>query len=275
MQHKKKHKIRTRPQAPDPRPAAPPAPVMGPHVRDAQALAGPGESNHPTYMAKQVVLSFWYAFDGLFYVMLTQRNMRFHFCMALWVMSFAVIFRMPDLHKAFLFMIITFVFAMEVLNTCIENLTNLMSPEYNVWAKIAKDTAAAAVLVVSIGSVMAAGYLLIGPFFRTLLNPDYWKHGNFEIVGGAVIVGSVLGFWLTRAFKWPMRLFLVPCCAASAFAILHISVRGGDWLACCAMFFFSFLLFNSLTRLKTSPVWALAGHVAGVATYVIVYFVMK
>lgn len=255
-----------------PKPEAPLDPLLGPHVRGAAGLEP--ESSHPTFMAKQVVMSFWYAFDGLFYVMVTQRNMRFHFCMALWVMSFAVIFRLPALHKAFLFMIITFVFAMEVLNTCIENLTNLMSPEYSQWAKIAKDTAAAAVLVVSIGSVMAAGYLLIGPFFRTLLNPDFWKTGTFEIVGVAVIVCSVLGFWLTRALRWPMRVFLIPFCAACAFAILHISVRGGDWLACCAMFFFSFLLFNSLTRRATSPLWPLAGHAAGAAVYAAVAFAM-
>lgn len=206
MQHKK--------QEPSPKSKqAPAGSFLGPHMRDAQGMPHIPDSNHPTHMLKQVVMSFWYAFDGLFYVMITQRNMRFHFCMALWVMSFAVIFRLPPLHKAFLFMIITFVFAMEVLNTCIENLTNLMSPEYSKWAKIAKDTAAAAVLVVSIGSVMAACYLLIGPFFDTLFNPEFWKTGAFEIVAVAVIVFSVLGFWLTRALHWPMRVFLIPFCA--------------------------------------------------------------
>ena len=219
----------------------------------------------PKNMLMQVVMSFYYAFNGLFHVMLTQRNMRFHFCMALWVMSFAVILQLDSLQKAFLFLIITFVFAMETLNTCIENLTNLLSPDYSEWARIAKDTAAAAVLVVSIGSLMAAGYLLIKPFFRMMLAPAFWEGGRNQVVAVAIIVGSVLGFWATRALRLPMHLFLIPACAASAFAITYLSLSGHDWLAFCAMIFFSFLLFNSLSKLKTPVIYAALGHVLGVA----------
>jgi diacylglycerol kinase (ATP) len=232
------------------------------------------ESRHPKNMLVQVAKSFYYAFDGLFYVMLTQRNMRFHFCMALWVVCFAVILKLPDLQKSFLFMIISFVFAMEVLNTCIENLTNLLSPDFNKFAKIAKDTAAAAVLVVSIGSLMAAGYLLIGPFFHTLLNPEFWTKGTYQILAVSMIVGSVLGFWLVRALRLPMFIFLLPSSGASAFAITHLGVKSGDWLASCAMFFFSFLLFNSLSRRKTSPLYPLAGHVLGGIAYITIYYLI-
>jgi diacylglycerol kinase len=226
-------------------------------------------------MMSQVVMSFYYAFDGLFYVLVTQRNMRFHFCMALWVMCFAVILELPDIQKSFLFIIITFVFAMEILNTCIENLTNLMSPDYSKFAKVAKDTAAAAVLVVSIGSLVAAGYLLMGPFFEKVLHPSFWRDGHFQIIAVAVIVFSVLGFWVILALKIPSIIFILPCSAASAFSITYLAVRGGDWLAFTAMMFFSFLLYNSLTRLKTPIYYSLAGHIAGIALFLGHYFMQQ
>jgi len=232
------------------------------------------ESRHPKHMLTQVAKSFFYAFDGLFYVLVTQRNMRFHFCMALWVMCFSVILKLPDLQKSFLFIIITFVFAMEVLNTCIENLTNLMSPEYSQFAKVAKDTAAAAVLVVSIGSLMAAGYLLMIPFFDTILAPHFWQTSHFQIIAVAVIVCAVLGFWLTLALKIPSTIFIFPCSAASAFAITYLGVRSGDWLAFTAMIVLSYLLYNSLTRLKTPYYFAIIGHGIGIAAFLAHKFLM-
>lgn len=229
----------------------------------------------PRKMLMQVVMSFSYAFNGLFHVMLTQRNMRFHFCMALWVMSFSVILGISNLQKAFLFMIITFVFAMEILNTCVESITNLMSPEYNKWAGIAKDTAAAAVLVVSIGSVMAAGYLLIGPFFGAILDPHFLARSHFQLIAVCVIVGAVLGFWFVRAIKLPMALFLIPACAASSFAIAHLALKGRDGLAFCAMEFFSLLLFNSLAKRRTPILHPILGHALGAAAYGIACLAMR
>lgn len=233
------------------------------------------QSDRPEKMLMQVVMSFGYAFNGLFHVMLTQRNMRFHFCMALWVMSFSVILEISNLQKAFLFMIITFVFAMEILNTCVESITNLMSPEFNKWAGIAKDTAAAAVLVVSIGSVMAAGYLLVGPFFHAVLNPDFLVRSHFQLIAVVVIVGSVLAFWFVRAVKLPMALFLIPACASSSFAISHLALKGRDGLAFCAMEFFSLLLFNSLAKRRTPILHPIAGHILGAVIYGIVCCAMR
>lgn len=225
------------------------------------------ESKNPGAMATAVVKSFFYAFDGLFYVMLTQRNMRFHFCMALWVMCFSIILKVPSFEKSFLLMIITFVFAMEILNTCIENLTNLMSPDYHIHAKIAKDTAAAAVLVVSIGSVMAAGYLLMGPFFKTVLDPEFWGRDRMQVIAVAVIVGCVLLFWLARALEAPLMATLIPASAGSAYFITYLAASGSDVIAFFAMMFFSFLIFNSLTKRKTPVAFPALGHAIGALVY--------
>jgi len=227
--------------------------------------------NKPAGLMSQVVLSFKYAFTGLFHVLLTQRNMRFHFSIAIWVMSFAIIFDLDDFRKAFLFIIITFVFSLEVLNTCVEALVNLLSPEYNRHAEIAKDTAAAAVLCVSIGSVISAGYLLIPPFFKYVPDPAWLAEHTKEIIAVAVVVGSVLIYWLVRVIHLFPRLFQGLGCMASSMAISLLSVYGRDWLTFCALQFFSILLFNSMARSRVSLNISILGHAAGA----IVYFAIR
>jgi diacylglycerol kinase (ATP) len=230
---------------------------------------GPEESRHPAKMLLKVAASFRFAFSGLFHVLLTQRNMRFHFCMALWVMSFAIILRLTGFEKAYIFIVITFVFSMETLNTCIEAFTDIVSPTYHDKAKIAKDTAAAAVLVVSIGSLMSAGYLLIPPFFGAVLDPHWWPFHMREMLAIGVIVVAVLGFWGTQIFRWPMILMEVPAASASSFAICFLCRVGDDWLSFFAMQFFSILLFHSLGRRRERVRLSAAIHVLGIVAYAI------
>jgi len=232
----------------------------------------PVYNGKPSSVIMQIVYSFAAAFSGLFHVMLTQRNMRFHFSIGLWVISFAIALDLTGFQKAFLFIVITFVFSMEILNTCIEALTDLLSPEYNRLAKIAKDTAAAAVLSVSIGSVMSAGYLLIPPFFRNVPNPDWLALHAKEMIAIGTIVCSVLVYWFVRALKIFPRVFLFAGSAAGSAAIALLAMHARDGISFCALEFFSVLLFNSMARRQTSLYIAIAGHAAGAIGYLVIFF---
>lgn len=225
----------------------------------------PEESHHPKNMILQVIASFRYAFTGLFHVLLTQRNMRFHFCMAIWVMCFAIVLQLTGFQKAYLFIVITFVFSMEVLNTCIEAFTDIVSPTYHEKAKVAKDTAAAAVLVVSIGSVMSAGYLLIPPFFHAVSDPRWWALHAHEMIAIGIIVVAVLGFWGTQVLNWPMTPLMLACGGASSFAISFLSMIGRDGITFFAVQFFSILLFHSLGRRREKVTLPIVSHLLGVA----------
>ncbi|MFA6447837.1 MAG: diacylglycerol kinase family protein [bacterium] len=230
---------------------------------------GSEESRHPAKMLMKVADSFRYAFNGLFHVLLTQRNMRFHFCMAIWVMSFSIALRLTGFEKAYLFIVITFVISMETLNTCIEAFTDIVAPTYHEKARIAKDTAAAAVLVVSIGSLMSAGYLMLPPFFTAVADAGWWTIHGREMLAIGVIVVAALGFWGTQVLRWPMILMEAPAGAASSFAICFLGRVGQDWLSFVALQFFSILLFHSLGRKRESVRLAAAVHVAGIAVYAI------
>jgi diacylglycerol kinase len=63
---------------------------------------------------------------------------------------------------------ITLVTALELLNTVIEAVVDLLAPEYHPGAKVAKDVAAGAVLAAAIGAVFVGGFLFV-PRLVTLL----------------------------------------------------------------------------------------------------------
>lgn len=106
--------------------------------------------------------AFRHAFAGLFHVIRTQKNAWIHAVATILVISVALLLRLPALHFAALTIIIGLVWAAEILNTSIEALIDLISPDHHPLAKIAKDTGAAAVLVLSIAAVVV-GLLILGP----------------------------------------------------------------------------------------------------------------
>lgn len=106
--------------------------------------------------------AFKHAFSGLFYVFKTQKNAWIHAIATILVAILAIILRLPALHLAILIIIIGLVWAAEALNTSIEALIDLISPDQHPLAKIAKDTGAASVLILSIAAVLI-GLLILGP----------------------------------------------------------------------------------------------------------------
>jgi diacylglycerol kinase len=70
--------------------------------------------------------------------------------------SVAGFLRLPPLAWAVLVLVIAFVLVAELLNTAVEAVVDLVSPERHELAKRAKDVAAAAVLIASIGAAVAA-----------------------------------------------------------------------------------------------------------------------
>ncbi len=63
---------------------------------------------------------------------------------------------------------IAFVTIAEMLNTVVEAVVNLITPDYHPWAKIAKDVGAGAVLLSAVWSVFVAG-IVFGPHLLRLI----------------------------------------------------------------------------------------------------------
>jgi len=66
------------------------------------------------------------------------------------------------LEWAVIVLVVTMVWAVEFINTALEAVVDLASPQQHPLARVAKDVAAAAVLLASVGSVVI-GLLILGP----------------------------------------------------------------------------------------------------------------
>ncbi len=106
--------------------------------------------------------SFQYAFAGWWYVLRTQHNAWIHAVITTAVILLALWLKRPRQEWAILILTFMTVWMAEFMNTAIEALVDMASPEYHPLAKVAKDVAAAAVLLGAIGAVII-GLLLLGP----------------------------------------------------------------------------------------------------------------
>jgi len=106
--------------------------------------------------------SFGNAFAGLWTVWRTQRNARIEVGISLVVIVMGVLLRVDLREWAILVLTIGLVLTAECLNTVVEAIVDLVSPDYHDLAKVAKDASAGAVLLLSIFSVII-GLLILGP----------------------------------------------------------------------------------------------------------------
>ncbi len=100
--------------------------------------------------------SFKYAFKGVTSSILYERNMRIHMCAAFYVLIFMQFYDLSASEKAIIFLTIGSVISLEIINTAIEAVVDLCSPDYHPLAKKAKDLSAGAVLISAMISVLVA-----------------------------------------------------------------------------------------------------------------------
>lgn len=103
------------------------------------------------------------AIEGILWTVRSQKHMRFHFFAAVGVILLALQFRITALEFILLAIAVTMVMLAELLNTALEAVVDLVSPEYHPLARRAKDVAAGAVLIASIGAVVI-GYLALSRY---------------------------------------------------------------------------------------------------------------
>ena len=113
-------------------------------------------------IAGDLPASFRYAAQGLGYAFLTQRNFRIHVITGVVVFAMATWLQLDLAQMAVLALTVAAVLVLELLNTAIEAVVDLaIGRRFHPLARIAKDCAAAAVLVAAISSLLIALFLLL------------------------------------------------------------------------------------------------------------------
>jgi diacylglycerol kinase (ATP) len=149
--------------------------------------------------------SFQVAFHGIVYATRTQRNMRVHLVAGSLALFATLYLRLERAYVALVVIAIVLVLAFELLNTAVEAVVDLMTVAHHPLAKIAKDAAAGAVLVASIGALII-GYLA---FYEGVT------------AAGASVAAAVAG--VPRNF---VAVALVLTAVATVFAKAYASRRG-------------------------------------------------
>ena len=120
-------------------------------------------------IAPTLLLSFKYAWTGVRYAFITQRNFRIHTIMGTLAVGLGVFLQLRPVEIAVISLTSGLVMAMELLNTAIESVVDLtVKQSYHDLAKIAKDCAAGAVLVSAIASLLVGVALLLPPLLTRI-----------------------------------------------------------------------------------------------------------
>ena len=113
--------------------------------------------------------SFRYAAQGLLYGFRSQRNFRIHLVTGAVVFALGLWLQLPLGQLAVLVLTVTAVLVLELLNTATEAVVDLaIGRRFHPLARVAKDCAAAAVLVAALASLLIAGLLLLPPLLARL-----------------------------------------------------------------------------------------------------------
>ena len=117
---------------------------------------------NPKQECKKLINSFKYAIEGFISSFKTERNMKIHILAMIIVVLLGIYLKLSIVEWCVITIIISLVIASELFNTAIETIVDMVSPEKNPKAKLAKDISAAAVLALAIGA-MVIGIIIFMP----------------------------------------------------------------------------------------------------------------
>ncbi len=118
------------------------------------------------FSIRQRIGSFGFAVKGLQYLLATQHNARIHLVATILVIAVAFYFQLAAAEWVLLLIVVGMVWAAEAVNTALELLIDLVSPQKHPLAGHAKDVAAAAVLITAMVAVLV-GVILFLPHIIT------------------------------------------------------------------------------------------------------------
>ena len=116
---------------------------------------------NPKQECKKLINSFKYAIEGFISSFKTERNMKIHVLAMILVIILGFYLKINLIEWCIVTIIIALVITAELFNTAIETIVDMICPEKNPKAKLAKDISAAAVLALAIGAIIIGTIIFI------------------------------------------------------------------------------------------------------------------
>lgn len=119
---------------------------------------------------KKLINSFKYAFKGIVSSIKSERNMKIHFTMMILAIIAGILLNISMWEWITCFILFGLVISLEMVNTAIEIVVDIVSPKYNFQAGRAKDIAAGAVLVNAIVAVIVGLLIFLPKIIELFIN---------------------------------------------------------------------------------------------------------
>lgn len=231
-------------------------------------------------MKTRVWRSFNHAFDGIMYAARTQPNMRSHLLIALLVILASLLLRLDRYYVVALIIIIAVVLSLELLNTAVEAIVDLLTVTHHPLAKTAKDASAGAVLISSIAAVVI-GYLV---FYQGIINGGQRVFEAVQAVPSnvAFVVLAAVAILTIFAKAWVGRGSALQGGAISGHAALAfaaatmLSFFYQKPLAALLAYFVAFLVAQSRVEAKIHSVReVVSGGVLGTVVALAIYLLVR
>ncbi len=107
-----------------------------------------------------------HAATGISQAVKTEFNFRIHVAATILAIGLGVVLQISRLEWLFVIGCCMFVLSMELLNTAVEIVCDLITESYHPVIKIIKDTAAGAVLISSVGSLITGAIIFLPHLFQ-------------------------------------------------------------------------------------------------------------
>ncbi len=116
----------------------------------------------PVPRPKNQLDSFRYAIEGIVHVFRTQKHMRAHFLIVVFVLLLGMFCRFTAVKMVELLLVMSAVLVTEMINTAVETCVDMITQSYHPLAKLAKDIAAGAVLMTAMVAAVVGAILFFG-----------------------------------------------------------------------------------------------------------------
>jgi len=208
------------------------------------------------------------AIEGILHAAKTQRHLRYHFYSAVAVLVLSYILGVERTDFLIISIAVILVLLAEMINTAIEYVVDMISPEHSEKARITKDVAAGAVLITAFGAAVL-GYIILFPYFSRAFEQgiDIAKHSKEEITIISVIF-VLITVVVLKAYSGkghPLRGGMPSGHSAIAFsAWVAVTYITESFIASLLSFLLSVLIAQSRIAVKAhTPLEVIAGAVLG------------
>lgn len=116
-----------------------------------------------------VIKSFNYAYRGIAYAWATEQNFRIEIFIAIIVIIMMLVFPLRPIQQVLLGLLIMWILTLELINTVLERMADIVKPKAHPYIKITKDLMAGAVLISAAGAAVI-GIIIFYPYWANFIS---------------------------------------------------------------------------------------------------------